>query len=114
MPVSIDAQGVSTITTAMDKISNSLTREMGPAIREGLELFKKEAQANAHVITGNMRDSTQITTSSRDGGTVTAEAGYSGYEEYGNSRRPGHPWFFPAAESTKAQIRDIIARAIFP
>lgn len=59
------------------------------------------AQERAHVITGEMRDSIHRTGSGMQCGvSVGAKQGI--FEEYGTSRRPAHPFFWPAVEAERS------------
>lgn len=101
--------------------------------------IRDEFQGNVHVITGAMQASASVVTANgsdyaenvakaaalnpkaefapeeqvgRGEAVVQVPVGYAAWEEFGNSRRPGHPALVPAVESVVANA-DAIAREVF-
>ena len=114
MPIrsSFDIEGDDEIVSAFERIADALTRNIASALREAADLIVSNAQANAPVDTGFLQDNIQITSESDTSITVTSEAGYSGFVEYGTSRMSAQPFFEPAIEEARSEIEQIFRDAI--
>jgi HK97 gp10 family phage protein len=108
------------ITVKVDLKSDSLDRDIEKAFEEGLDEIGKSivdgAQSTVHVITGQLRDSIQVTERGPGYVVVTATASYAADEEFGNSRRPAHPYMGPQADRMQSEapriMQDKINRAL--
>jgi HK97 gp10 family phage protein len=67
------------------------------------------ARSIVHVITGNLRDTIHVEESDEAGVAQVVAGGdgvdYAADEEFGNSRRPPHPYLRPAVDATKSTVR---------
>lgn len=93
---------------------------LGKAIRDTANARRKGAaadlrddwKANAHVITGEYRDSIHDEDQGDNVTLVVADAPYAPFEEYGTRYRPGHPAFTPAVERARAAYPGKFGRLI--
>jgi HK97 gp10 family phage protein len=67
------------------------------------------ARSIVHVVTGNLRDTIHVEESDEAGVAQVVAGGdgvdYAADEEFGNSRRPPHPYLRPAVDATKSAVR---------
>jgi HK97 gp10 family phage protein len=112
MSLSVEIEGADEIVSKLQNISDSLTRNIGAALREGAQLIVDSAQANAPVDTGFLRDSIQVAEESDTSVTVVAEAEYAAFVEYGTRFMSAQPFFEPAIEEAKQQIQQLLRDAI--
>lgn len=91
--------------------SSNEAKEVGVA---GGKVIERIAKATVHVITGNLRDSIRTEASSEEPGMADVIAGgingvdYAADEEFGNSRRPAHPYLRPAADTGRSEARTVM------
>jgi HK97 gp10 family phage protein len=112
--IEIELEGATEAASRLDSLANSITREIASALQEAANIFVQNAQANAPVDTGFMRDNITITESSDTSITITSEAGYSGFVEYGTRKMDSQPFFEPAIEQSISEIEQLISDAISP
>lgn len=92
--------------------NSSETREVGVA---GGKVVERIAKSIVHVVSGNLRDSIR-TEPGDEPGTANVIAGgingvdYAADEEYGNSRRPPHPYLRPAVDMGRSEARTVMRR----
>lgn len=67
------------------------------------QYIAKLARANAHVITGYMRDHTVAKQTGDETAEVVSTANYAAYEEFGTRFRPAHPFIRPAVSKARAK-----------
>jgi HK97 gp10 family phage protein len=112
--VSIEVDGLDEATSRLDNLANSITREIASALQEAADIFIQNAQGNAPVDTGFLRDNIFVSDSSDTSITITSEAGYSGFVEYGTRKMDSQPFFEPAIEQSMSEIEQLITDAISP
>lgn len=76
---------------AVSKIPNAGKSGLKLGANYGLE----DSQKLVHVITGRLKRSGGIKEETEDRVTYGYDAPYAGDEEFGNSRRPAHPYITP-------------------
>lgn len=81
--------------------------------RAGAEVVVAEAKSIVHVITGALRDSIRVEDSDEPGVAQAVAGGINGVdyaadEEYGNSRRPPHPYMRPAVDTSRSRVRTVM------
>ncbi len=104
---------VSYLNVRVKEINAQLKTNMDKAVM----LVEGDAKRNAPVDTGYLRDhiTSEVTGSDKEVvGTIghlhyPATEGYNIYQEFGTSRMPAHPFLFPALESNKNKIVNILA-----
>ena len=89
-------------------IATKITPAVRAAVQTSVNAVVQEAKAIAPVRTGYMRD--HIVGAVEDGdktvmGTVTSEAPYSGFVEFGTVRMDAQPFLRPALDTVREQIR---------
>lgn len=103
-------EGTERFKAKIQKMRNSLksdaSKEIGMA---GAQIIAKHAQEIVHVDTGALQRSIHAE-DSNEAGVAQAVAGgdgvdYAGDEEFGNSRRPPHPYMRPAVDMSKSEAR---------
>jgi len=72
----------------------------------------KLARANAHVITGYMRDHTVAHKTGEATAEVISTAPYAEFEEFGTRFRPAHPFIRPAIAEAKSNAPKMSATEI--
>ena len=87
------------------KIRKLVDTDLGKCAAEGAQM----ARSNAHVITGNMRNSTNYKKVNEMHYKVYSEAEYSGYE---NARGGDHAFMDKAADALGAKYQDILVSDI--
>lgn len=108
----IEVEGADEAAATLREIGDNLQANIGEALRQAAELIVSEAQANAPVDTGHLRDSIEVTEESDDSVTVVAGAEYAAYVEYGTSKMAAQPFFEPAIESVRSEIERMIRDAL--
>lgn len=112
MSISVEIEGATEAASRLKEIGNSLSQAIGDALREAAESIVNDAQANAPVDTGFLRDSIEISGESETSVTVTSGAEYSVFVEYGTSKMSAQPFFEPAIEQAKAELQQALRDAI--
>ncbi len=92
-------------------INSAESKQIGMA---GAAVIVRAAKGIVHVQTGHLRDSIHAE-ETEEAGVAQAVAGgegvdYAGDEEYGNSRRPPHPYMRPAVDESKSEVRTVMRR----
>ncbi len=98
-----------------DACSSAETKEVG---MEGGKVIERIAKGTVHVVSGNLRDSIRTESGDEPGMAEVIAGGingvdYAGDEEYGNSRRPPHPYMRPALDSGKSEARTVMRRRVY-
>lgn len=113
LSLKVEVEGVDEAASRLAEVADSIERGVGDALREVAELIVSEAQSNAPVDTGFLRDSIHVAEESDTSVSVVADAEYAAYVEYGTSRMAAQPFFEPAVENARAEIeqrlRDILS-----
>lgn len=112
--VSISVDGADDASSRLNEMANSLAGAIRDALRDAADVFMDNAQSNAPVDTGFMRDHILLTEQSDTSITITSEAGYSGFVEYGTRKMDSQPFFEPAVEESIPEIEQLIVDAISP
>lgn len=117
-PVTVTVEGTERFKAKLRNMRNSISgAESKDVGRKGAEIIKDKAQDNVHVITGHLRDSIRVEDSDEDGVAQVVAGGngvdYAADEEYGNSRRPPHPYLRPAVDSEKSRVRTAMRSAVY-
>lgn len=97
------------IKERLEKIREGIPTAAKEAIQESLDEGKDHSVSVVHVITGRLRDSIRTENVTEEGGDLVAGGGgtgvdYAAHEEYGNSKREGHPYLEPGFEITKREF----------
>ena len=110
--------GTGIIVIGMDKVISDLKIDKGRAvfainraITTATVNTQPDAKRLAPVDTGNLRSSIQAELRAGEG-TVTAEAEYSAYVEYGTRRNRPQPYMIPAFNRRGPELLNEIAQAI--
>ena len=114
MATSIEVEGADDAISRLNNLADSLTRQVASALQEAADIFIENAQTNAPVDTGFMRDNITVIDSSDTSITITSEAGYSGFVEYGTRKMDSQPFFEPAIDQSVPEIQQVIVDAISP
>lgn len=100
--MSFDAgDGLERMRDKIQGIIDGLPNAVKDAVQESLDQGKDHSVEVVHVVTGRLRDSIKTENISEEGGDLVAGGGvvdYAAYEEFGNSRREGHPYLSPGFE----------------
>jgi HK97 gp10 family phage protein len=89
------------------KIAVELKAKAKVSETTGADVYARHARAAAPMLTGALRASIHV-----DGSEVLATADYAGYQEFGTSKMPAHPYFFEGAR--QAQMAQMaILRTVF-
>lgn len=100
--MSFDAgDGLERMRDKIQGIIDGLPNAVKDAVQESLDQGKDHSVEVVHVVTGRLRDSIKTENISEEGGDLVAGGGvvdYAAYEEFGNSRREGHPYLTPGFE----------------
>lgn len=83
--------------------------------RAGAQVIVTAAKGIVHVRTGHLRDTIRVEDSDEPGIAQAVAGGINGVdyaadEEYGNSRRPPHPYMRPAVDANRSQARTVMRR----
>jgi hypothetical protein len=111
--VRINVTGLQEAMRGIDGIIREWPQTRLQIIREGALFFFKDAQKNAHVITGKTKASIHIESVTRDRGVITAGFGMPFEEKRGGQRMDTgtpHRTFTAAANATGAEMPHIIKR----
>ena len=102
MSIQIDGldEAISRLNDAADEISQGIT----DALRSAGEAFVDDAQAQAPVDTGYLRDHISILGSTDREVTIHSEAPYSAAQEFGTSKMSAQPYFFQAIDSARQEF----------
>lgn len=78
--------------------------------RAGAQIIVSMAKTNVHVISGDLKNSIRVEDTNQPGIAQAVAGGVNGVnyakdEEYGNSRRPAHPYMRPAVDASRSQVR---------
>jgi HK97 gp10 family phage protein len=74
-------------------------------------LVERDAKINAPVDTGRLRSSITNRLEIEEGqlvGIIGTNVEYAAYQEFGTSVMPAHPFLYPALESNKEKIKDLL------
>jgi len=72
------------------------------------------AKSRAHVVTGEMRDKVHLVKTGEGKRQLRADAGHSGFVEFGTVDRPAHPWFIPGLEDGRLAAPQIAREELKP
>jgi HK97 gp10 family phage protein len=109
---SVEIQNADNLISRFQNIADSLPREIGNALTDSAESIVDNAQANAPVDTGYLRDHIIITQNTDEEVTIESQADYSVYVEFGTRYMDAQPYFMPAVEAGQAQLLTNIENAI--
>jgi hypothetical protein len=112
--VRINVTGLQEAMRGIDGIIREWPQTRLQIIREGALFFFKDAQKNAHVITGKTKASIHIESITSQQGIITAGFGMPFEEKRGGQRMDTgtpHKTFTVAAKNTGAEMPHIIKRA---
>lgn len=82
---------ISGLAKGTQAMSNAPQAGLLKAAQDGFN----DSQRLVHVRTGNLKRSGSIKSQTSDKVTYGYDANYAGYEEFGTSRRPPHPYITP-------------------
>ena len=98
--------------TRLQQGLKDLQNRFPTVVMEGLEEIadkaKTDAQSTVHVITGELRDSIQITEKGKDYIIVAATAEHAAAEEYGTIYREPHPYMGVTADRMETEAPRIM------
>jgi hypothetical protein len=110
--VRINVTGLTEAIRGIDGIIRELPQTRLEIIREGALFFFKDAQKNAHVITGKTKASIHIESVTAQQGIITAGFGMPFEEKRGGDKGgTPHKTFTVAAKNTGVEMPNIIKRA---
>src|SRR5580765_379846 len=89
----IELQGAQEFLELLNELSNTSNDAGGEALVQVAEQFVSNAQADAPVLTGYLRDNIEITDQSSDSVTVESSAPYSGFVDGGTIYQEPQPFF---------------------
>ena len=110
----LDAQ-VRTLVSAFEKKGGQLNSLLAVAMDEASILVESKAATLAPVDTGLLRKSISHRVIDRKGypvGQIGTSVEYSAFQEFGTSKMQAQPFLMPALNSSKASIKEIIARRL--
>jgi HK97 gp10 family phage protein len=108
----IEVEGANEIAFAFDSIGSRLLQEIATALQDAASTIVNDAQANAPVKTGNLRDNIQISETSDTGITILSNADYSGFVEFGTRYMDAQPFFQPAFDRGVVEIQRRVSDAV--
>lgn len=111
--VTMRVTGLRESVMALDAIQREMPQTRTEIIREGALFFFKDAQKNAHVITGKTKASIHIESVTSERGIISAGFGMPFEEKRGGTRLDAgtpHKTFSVAATNTAAQMPTIIRK----
>ena len=103
----MSSEGFDDIVQKLQKIVDGIPNATREAVQESLDEGMDHSVSVVHVITGRLRDSIKTENVSETGGDLVAGGGdvdYAAHEEYGTSKREGHPYLEPGFEITKREF----------
>lgn len=109
---------VSVTVTGLDRVlrmANNMSRLQQVAtdgLEEGAGLMVNDAKTTVHVITGRLKNSIKILRKSAGQVEWGSQVEYAGHEEFGNSKRPPHPYARPALQSNLPTTANIVRQRI--
>lgn len=109
--IDVEVEGAEAIASSFRNKADALTTGLGEALREIAQIIVDEAQANAPVDTGYLRDHIRMTEESDTSVTVVSEAEYSSFVEFGTRYMSAQPFFEPAIESARSEASRILQDA---
>lgn len=118
-PVRVSLEGTERFKTKLRNMqqacSSNESKEVGVA---GGKVIERIAKATVHVVSGNLRDSIRTEPSDEPGIADVIAGGINGVdyaadEEFGNSRRPAHPYLRPAADTGKSEARTVMRAKVY-
>jgi HK97 gp10 family phage protein len=119
MAVKVTIEGTEKFKAKLHDIESAITsREADNVGRAGAQIIAQKARENVHVITGALKGTIRVEDSDEHGVAQAVAGGINGVdyaddEEYGNSRRPPHPYMRPAVDSSKSQVRTVMRNAVY-
>jgi HK97 gp10 family phage protein len=94
---------------------NERLKEISAQLKSGMAkaclLVERDAKTNAPVDTGRLRASITNRIETEEGqlvGIVGTNVVYASYQEFGTYKMPAHPFLFPALESNRDKIKDLL------
>lgn len=113
--VTMRVTGLRESVMALDAIQREMPHTRTEIIREGALFFFKDAQKNAHVITGKTKASIHVESVTAERGIISASFGMPFEEKRGGTRLDAgtpHKTFSVAAKNTGAEMPRIIKKNI--
>jgi HK97 gp10 family phage protein len=108
-------KGVKSFKRIAKELSEETQQEVKGLVRDTTLAIEADAKRNSPVDTGYLKR--HIKSELAGGGNrgiVTSDADYSGYVEWGTSRTPAQPFFFPAvsanARDFNAKLKQIVKK----
>ena len=105
-------EGIHPALAYIDRIITGLDTGIEKVLKETAEKVASDAQGRAPVDTGNLRDNIRVTESSATRAVVEAQAGYSGFVEFGTMHMSAQPFFYDAVQSATNDLRNRMADSI--
>lgn len=84
------------VKTDWAKVNSIVDAKMESLIDRFTARVVEEAKRNAHVVTGELRDSIRVMVRSKLYAEVGTDVPQGLFEEFGTSLHPPHPWLEPA------------------
>lgn len=106
--VSVKWKGVDAFVSGVSKQPARVKKEVGGAIYESALRIAKQAQNNAPVDTGFMKQNIQASHPSLLLVRIDSFAGYSWYVEHGTRKMKAQPFLYPAFENEIPRLTAIL------
>ncbi len=100
-----------TLTSHKEERLKEIFSQLKQGMVKACLLVERDAKINAPVDTGRLRSSiTNRIEIEGDQlvGIVGTNVEYASFQEFGTSKMPAHPFLFPALESNKSKIKDLL------
>jgi hypothetical protein len=112
----LDEDGMDDLKKTIQRLIDRTPNAMKEAAQESLEEGERHAYDTVHVISGRLQSTIRTENVSEEGGDLvaggTGGVNYAAVEEFGNSRREGHPFLTPGFEITKRVAPDKVKEKI--
>ncbi len=99
------------ITSYKEERLKEISAQLKSGMTKACLLVERDAKINAPVDTGRLRASITNRLDVEENqlvGIVGTNVSYASFQEFGTSKMPAHPFLFPALESNKNKIKDLL------
>lgn len=116
MHVDIELEGARELQRGFDRFADELESELGAAVDDIVEWIGEDAQDNAPVDTGELRDSIEWLVERVAGmvveGEVVVGADHGPFVEFGTVHMQAQPYLAPAIDANRGRIVRRVERAV--
>lgn len=116
---SVKIEGTEAFKAKLKNMENACSSKEATEVgRAGGEVIARIARQNVHVVTGALKGTIRVEDGDEPGVAKVVAGGINGVdyavdEEFGNSRRPPHPFLRPAADTGKSEARTVMRRRVY-